>query len=156
MKYEETADLNVLVDFILNSVVANEEEEKLIEDIRNRVLAVGEWTYELKQELRKYIESVVPEGDHCYSFDPDSKDDKNQIPRTIACPFWDKNDSKHYQEAGYCHLLQRGDWNLNESKVYVNCRTGEKQTANEIGLPLGLLWDQCKECDVNPHRGFED
>ena len=151
MKYEEVADLDRLIEFILDRVATEGIENKFVSRIKKT--SQSGWTEELCQSLRQYIESVIPEGDYCYTLESNPDGD---FPKTIPCPFWDRDESKHYQEAGYCHLLQHGDWEFNDSKVYVNCKTGEKQTANEIGLPLSLLWDQCKECDVNPHRGFED
>ena len=35
---------------------------------------------------------------------------------------------KEYQDNGYCHFLEQGDW-------------------EDIGV--GLLWDQCKCCQIN-------
>jgi len=43
-----------------------------------------------------------------------------------TCPFWDIDPSKPQQENGYCHYLKESDW-----------------------LMGGLLWDQCKECNIN-------
>lgn len=43
------------------------------------------------------------------------------------CPWWRQDTSKPKQENGYCLYLKVGDWDL----------------------PIGLLWDQCKECCVN-------
>ncbi|QWU14222.1 hypothetical protein SAMN04487895_101512 [Paenibacillus sophorae] len=57
-------------------------------------------------------EQHIPKGMYCYS--------------EKKCPFWDIDESKPYQENGYCHLMKRGD--------------------DEDG---GLLWDQVKECDIN-------
>jgi len=109
-------------------------------------------------ELMKLFEMIIPKGDYCYtSLEVKIRDDGLPVRKVKTCPFWDKNDEKHYQEAGYCHLLGRGDWEMNDVKEYVNDKTGEKQTANEIGLPLSLLWDQCKECGLNyDDREFED
>lgn len=45
-----------------------------------------------------------------------------------ACPFWDRFSHMPEQENGYCHLLSMGDW---ESPG------------------VSLLWDQCKECEIN-------
>jgi len=110
------------------------------------------------EDLRKLIEMVIPEGPYCYTFDGMiENEDGSRYPKTIPCPFWDKNEEKHYQECGYCHLLDSGDWEMNDEKEYTNVKTGKKQTANEIGLPLSLLWDQVKECGLS--RGedeFED
>ena len=49
-----------------------------------------------------------------------------------ACPFWDTFPSMPEQQNGYCHLLKTGDW--------------EEETA------VSLLWDQCKECGINPEE----
>lgn len=45
-----------------------------------------------------------------------------------VCPFWDKDETKPEQASGYCHYLKEGDWQQNYTS---------------------LLWDMCKECDVN-------
>lgn len=47
------------------------------------------------------------------------------------CPFWDYDDERDYQDNGYCHYLGRGDWDGGGDGFFT------------------LLWDQCKECDVN-------
>ena len=60
----------------------------------------------------------VPKGFYCYNI----VDGTHIIP----CVFWDMDKTKRYQENGYCHLLKRGDWDMD-----------------------GLLWDQCKECNIN-------
>ena len=38
---------------------------------------------------------------------------------------------------------------LNDEMVLCNGKTGEKLTPNQIGIPGGLLFDQCKECYIN-------
>lgn len=58
---------------------------------------------------------VIPKGGYCY--------DENG-----KCPFWDTMPSMDKQSCGYCHWLQKGDWE--EDGTF-------------------LLWDQCKECGVN-------
>ncbi len=45
------------------------------------------------------------------------------------CPYWASDSTKREQETGYCAKLKTGDW--------------------EEGGTM-LLWDQVKECDVNP------
>lgn len=57
---------------------------------------------------------IIPNGIYCY--------DENG-----PCPFWDKSLRHEHQQSGFCHWLQEGDWELNGS----------------------LLWDQCKECGIN-------
>lgn len=79
--------------------------------------------------------SLIPSGPYCY-------DDR-------TCPYWDSNPSKHEQENGYCHYIEKGDWELNGEMVLINQKTGEKMTPSEIGIPGGLLFDQCKECGIN-------
>lgn len=54
-----------------------------------------------------------------------------RIPRGVycdGCPYWRIDPARPEQENGYCLYLQKGDWDFK----YV-----------------GLLWDCCKECDVN-------
>ena len=84
--------------------------------------------------------SVIPKGFYCY----DGK---------YKCPYWDVREDKPDQENGYCHYLEKGDWNVNKEKRY-NVRKsdgtwGELESAEEIGFPMSILWDQCKECDIN-------
>ena len=155
MDYEDSVDLDSLLVFMLKNTVRNQHDQDVLGAIFSEKKESG-WNDNLKDRLKSHIKSLVPEGDYCYSYDQSSLNSKNIIPRTIPCPFWDSNDEYDEQESGYCHLLQRGDWENNESKVYVNCRTGKQQTANEIGLPLSLLWDQCKECNINPERRIDD
>lgn len=63
----------------------------------------------------KHLEKIIPKGLYCYNKDG-------------VCPFWDRLDGIPKQENGYCHLLEKGDW---ESEGTM------------------LLWDQCKECEIN-------
>jgi len=103
------------------------------------------------------FDSIIPKGDYCYTSMGIIKNEDGRPYRKIKpCPFWDKNEEKHYQECGYCHLLGIGDWENNDVKEYVNDETGEKKTANEIGLPMSLLWDKCKECGLNYDDYEED
>lgn len=60
---------------------------------------------------------LIPEGPYCY--------DKHGV-----CKFWDLNKQFPTQNNGYCHFLNRGDWQLPS---------------------IGLLWDQCKECGIKEH-----
>ena len=71
-------------------------------------------------------ESLIPEGVYCYEIlgpgsSPGSLHVKN-------CPYWDRDDAQLSQEDGYCHFLERSDW-------------------EDTGM--GMLWDQCKECGIN-------
>lgn len=42
------------------------------------------------------------------------------------CPYWSIDKDKPFQDNGYCHFLKKGDWELKG----------------------GLIWDQCKECNI--------
>ena len=69
---------------------------------------------------------VIPHGCYCYSIVNINKN--TGTIETKTCPFWDKKNDKPAQENGYCHFLERGDWESNY---------------------LHLLFDQVKECHVN-------
>lgn len=70
--------------------------------------------------MKESKESKIPKGPYCY-------DDRG------LCPFWEKRKDKPYQEDGYCHYLNFGDW---ESETF------------------SLLWDQVKECGINDDFEF--
>lgn len=60
---------------------------------------------------------------------------KSRIPRGVycynekgRCPYWDMKPELPHQASGYCHYLSAGD--------------------DDAGGTT-LLWDQCKECDIN-------
>jgi hypothetical protein len=107
-----------------------------------------------KEEMLKLVsekgESVIPKGYYCYKFLGTEKDDSG-MPRmkTEICPYWDYDDEKDDQECGYCWFTGQSDWDENENKEVIDPKTGEKTTGNEIGMIVGLLWDQCKGCNVN-------
>lgn len=42
------------------------------------------------------------------------------------CPYWSIDKDKPFQDNGYCYFLKKGDWELKG----------------------GLIWDQCKECNI--------
>ena len=80
----------------------------------------------LKKKIKKEDIDIskIPPGPYCY-FSSRCPDDLKFKP----CPYWDCDPDKGSQEFGYCHYLQRGDW-------------------EEIN-GMGLLWDQVKECGIN-------
>lgn len=63
--------------------------------------------------------SVIPEGIYCYT---------HVKGKFVACPYWSLRKDKPKQENGYCAYLGKGDWESDD---------------------FGLLWDQCKECNIN-------
>ena len=96
-------------------------------------------------------ESVIPKGAYCYS-NTRMSDRKTEEGLPIfdvdRCPYWDSDENRPDQYDGYCWFIEKGDWDLNSEKEWKNQKTGEIQTGDEIGLPMGLLWDGCKECGV--------
>lgn len=91
----------------------------------------------MKKDKRK-----IPLGYYCYTYTKDKR---------IICPYWSIRKNKPNQENGYCSYLEKGDWNINTEKIWLKNTDGtdKSQSANEIGLPLSLLWDQCKMCGIN-------
>ena len=69
--------------------------------------------------------SLIPEGHYCYT----GWGEEFKI-----CPYWAKDPTKPEQQSGYCHFLDRGDW--------------------EDGL--SLLWDQVKECGINNDNWWKE
>ena len=74
-------------------------------------------------EMLKHPEDYIPYGYYCYFGCRNPED-----PNYKRCPFWASNPEAEEQDDGYCHYLGCGDW-------------------EDPGL--GLLWDQCKECNIN-------
>lgn len=100
-------------------------------------------------------EKYIPQGLYCYHHE--------------VCPFWDSKKGEYPdQEDGYCHFLAKSDWDINEESkdktvIVTSQNKSEETTFSEIygdedidvvsgkviHFPLSLLWDQCKECDIN-------
>ena len=79
------------------------------------------------EEAMKEPEKWIPNGIYCYT--PNCDGDSIFETTGYLCPFWDSNKNKPYMENGCCHYLKiEDDWNAEY---------------------LTLLWDMCKECDVN-------
>ena len=79
----------------------------------------------INQKYFKDPKKYIPYG--CYCYDVVEGTNEFGIPNTFPCPFWRVDKYKPKQENGYCGFLGVGDW----------------MTAG------GMLWDQCKECDIN-------
>ena len=96
------------------------------------------------QKLKKKEgDNLIPRGVYCYD-------------EVGVCPYWDSDKDKPYQYNGYCWFLEKGDWDLNKEKKWTNTQTGEIETGDEIGLPMSLLWDQCKECGIDDDIDEDD
>jgi len=101
----------------------------------------------------------IPKGYYCYTH-------KNG--RQVNCPYWgiDKIPGRDSQENGYCSYLEKSDWDINDEKKDIEIQSHDPNTKedrseiyrntsdHELGLTSGLLWDQCKECDVRRGLGF--
>jgi hypothetical protein len=107
-------------------------------------------------EMLQTPEKYIPYGMYCYHHE--------------VCPFWTMKEGEYpKQEDGYCHYLQKSDWELNEESsdtakiVYskdgslTGMTVADLEDDNDIDpisgkkfhFPMSLLWDQCKECDIN-------
>ena len=93
--------------------------------------------------------SEIPFGTYCYDYE-----------KKVMCPYWDQSDELPEQENGICNYLETNDWEINGGDGLRDIETiqGEKldmdfgideKTGKRSHFPLGLLWDSCKECDVN-------
>lgn len=86
-------------------------------------------------------EAVVPEGPYCYERLGDMVDGRLPIK---LCPYWKARRDWPEQGWGFCRLLKAGN---------------NTQGRDAAGRPRAtfLLWDQVKECGLNPgDDGFED
>lgn len=107
-------------------------------------------------DLLSLPEKHIPFGYYCYT-------DTN-----TPCPFWEIKKGEYPEhEDGYCHYLNKSDWDLNEeggpSKViYVNGELVEQTmeevfgddeidpvSGKKIHFASSLIWDQVKECNIN-------
>lgn len=84
--------------------------------------------------------SIIPSGSYCYTYIDEHR---------YVCPYHRFIPELPHQENGFCIFLGKGDKEFNEELEYVDEKSGDKKTANEIGLPLSLLWDMCKMCNEN-------
>lgn len=92
----------------------------------------------------KKDKSLIPKGLYCYSGD-------------YKCPYWEIIEGMHKQANGYCHFLEKGDWDLNKEygkEVEITTFDKYKNPIKEIiyddfDFPYSLLWDSCKECHIN-------
>jgi len=116
-----------------------------------------------KDNLESYLqdpEQHIPNGYYCYN--------ENGV-----CPFWESKKGEYpEQEDGYCHFLGKSDWELNEVKqhTYILTKANDETLVGKtvaevygstippeidlisgkvIHFALSLIWDQCKECNVN-------
>jgi len=84
--------------------------------------------------------SLIPKGEYCYG-------------EGGKCPYWSLKEGLPEQENGYCSYLEKSDYDINEEQGDIPWKTGKDNSVVLItephAIPIGLLWDQCKECGVN-------
>ena len=105
---------------------------------------------------------LIPKGLYCYTSLKVNKEG-NKFEIVGICPYYKKVKNKHTQENGYCSFLGKGDWDLNKEQKWERIKIVdgkeeviEEKSANEIGLPMSLLWDMCKECGINNEINEEE
>ena len=82
----------------------------------------------------------IPKGPYCH-------DNKLNV-----CVYWELRRDLPNQENGYCFLIGKSDWDINEeaNTVEVTHFRGELEPYKTIESAhiyrVGLLWDKCKEC----------
>ena len=114
--------------------------------IRWRLWELQCWLFRIThKKLFLHPEKYIPKNTYyCYT-------DKGN------CPFWRRIKFLHKRMNGYCHYLGKADIDINPEKnkhmVYgysINDDVVGKTVAEVQGkyFPSSLLWDQCKECDV--------
>lgn len=75
---------------------------------------------------RNHTIDEIQLGDYCYVITEVINGGERL--KTKPCPYLDYNPYAEDQNYGYCHLLKRGDYDHSE---------------------VWLLWDACKECNLN-------
>lgn len=101
-----------------------------------------------KCKRQKLSKKLIPKNTpYCYTIKKGKR---------ILCPYWFHINGLPEQESGFCAYLGKSDFDLNRTKkVKVTYVKGKKvknakwQTPFEVGLPMSLLFDQCKECGVS-------
>lgn len=85
--------------------------------------------------------SKIPPSYYCESFD-----------NRLTCPYWSIKKDLPEQENGYCSLLGKSDWDINEERGKLEWKNKQGKIV-KITKPheicVSLLWDKCKECDLN-------
>ncbi len=93
------------------------------------------------------IENKIPKGMYCYEWVNGKRN---------YCPYYKVIKNRPPYENGWCNYLEEGDIEINKKTEWKNNKTGETKTAREIGLPMSLLWDGCKECEINDEINEEE
>ena len=97
----------------------------------------------------KKDKSKIPHGCYCY--------DENG-----TCPYWRLIEDREYQENGWCDYMEKGDIEISEDtseEWHIGCKDGWEEVKHEDVprfIRMGLLWDKCKECNINMEEPIED
>ena len=81
--------------------------------------------------------------------------DKSVIPKGYycdGCPYYATMPDLPEQENGYCKFLGKSDWDLNEELGMVEGWRSDGTPLPPVSaheLCMSLLWDGCKECNIN-------
>jgi len=86
---------------------------------------------------------IIPRGYYCHFSDMKK-----------VCRYWSLNDNLPYQENGYCSLMGKSDWDINEESGMIEVthfshnphRETHKSMESAHELTVSLLWDKCKGC----------
>jgi hypothetical protein len=124
-------------------------------------LIIGHFIFRLTHpKLFKYPEKYIPENTcYCYSSREEFAD--------YRCPFWCHLKFLPEQMNGYCHYLNKSDYeifldDLDEEIMITSNNETKVTTARQLieedkfAFPASLLWDRCKECNINPYNYEED
>lgn len=87
----------------------------------------------------KKDESLIPNGIYC-------------VTGNYKCPYWRLRPNYPEHECGYCDFLEKGDWEINEEHGKIEWQNKDNkvvQITEPHEIPVSLLWDACKECDIN-------
>jgi hypothetical protein len=84
--------------------------------------------------------TLIPKGYYCYTLLETPSKENNFKFKTKYCPYLSLNPDKPDQMNGYCSYLERGDWSAEIPENF----------PEDFPLScLSLLWDACKQCNVN-------
>ena len=96
--------------------------------------------------------SVIPKGEYCYTIKKIVWADNGMpIIKTNMCPYYSSRDYGEDVTVDFCEFLGKGDYgglNDDEYALLLAYFKGDEEKMRKE-LPLGLLWDACKECGVN-------
>ena len=108
-------------------------------------------------KLLKYIKAWfnIPWGLYCYDW---------RRGKRKYCPYHSIDESREYQENGYCSYLEMGDWEIGQDEDVTVTSVVRDHQDNEVSrhvrvvkgkdldFSMTLLWDSCKECNIKTKK----